>query len=87
MIKIEKINIIYNKNKFINTEKADVIYAADPETARDIIKNYDLKYVKNARGSSVFESITTGSIKLDKNNYIQYYKNINFNTCKEYGNF
>ena len=80
MIKIEKINIIYNKNKFINTEKADVIYAADINTARDI-------YVKNIRGSSVFESITTGSIKIDSNNYIQYYKKINFNTCKEFGNF
>ena len=87
MIRIEKINIIYNKNKFINTERADVIYAADIKTARDIIKNYNLKYVKNAHGSSVFESITTGSIKIDSNNYIQYYKNINFNTCKEYGNF
>lgn len=87
MIKIQKINNIYNKNKFINTEKADVIYAADIETARDIIKSYDLKYVKNIRGSSVFESITTQPIKKDCNNYITYYKNINFNTCKEYGNF
>lgn len=87
MIKIQKINNIYNKNKLINTEKADIIYTADIETARDLIKNTDLKYVKNARGVSVFESITTGLIKLDKSNYIQYYKNINFNTCKEYGNF
>lgn len=87
MIKLQKINSIYNKNKLIDTEKTDIIYTADIETARDLIKNTDLNYIKNARGVSVFESITTGPIKIDKNNYIQYYKNINFKTCKEYGNF
>lgn len=87
MIKLQKINKIYNKNILIDTEKTDVIYAADIEIAKDIIKNTDLKYVKNPRGVSVFESITSGLIKKDKNNYISYYKDINFNTCKEYGNF
>ena len=45
------------KGNLIDTEKTDVIYAADIETAKDIIKNMDLKYVKNPRGVSVFESI------------------------------
>lgn len=87
MIKLQKINKIYNKNILIDTEKTDVIYAADIDTARDIIRSADLKYVKNPRGMSVFESITTGLIKKDRSNYISYYKDINFNTCKEYGNY
>lgn len=87
MIKIEKFIEIYEKGNLIDTEKVETIQAANEETAREIIKNYKLNYVKNQKGLCIFEKLTTPFIKKDNSNYIQYYKNINYNTCKEWGNF
>lgn len=87
MIKIEKYINIYEKGDLIRSEKVETMQAANEETAKEIIKNYKLNYVKNQKGTCIFESVTTPLIKKDNSNYIQYYKNINYNTCKEWGNF
>ena len=87
MIKIEKYIEIYEKGNLIETEKVETIQATNEETAKEIIKNYKLNYVKNQKGLCIFEKLTTPMIKKEGSNYICYYKGINYNTCKEWGNF
>lgn len=86
MVKIEKFVDIYEKGKLIDTQKKEIIQAMDGETAKELVKNAQLNYVKNERGLSLFEGIKTKAIKTESG-FIYYYKNINYKTCKEWGNF
>lgn len=86
MIKIEKFVDIYEKGKLIDTQKKEIIQAMDGETARELVKNAKLNFVKNDKGLSLFEGIKTREIKT-QNGFVYYYKNINYKTCREWGNF
>jgi len=85
MVKIEKYIEYYNKGKISKSEKVEIIQAATEEIAKEIIKNYVLHYVKNPRGLSMFEKLKfmTGS----KSDYKIYSKQLNYDTCEEWGNF
>lgn len=86
MIKIIKYVEIYEKGKLIDTQNKEIIQATDGETAKEIIKNTQLNFVKNEKGLSLFEGIKTKEVKT-QTGFIYYYKNINYKTCKEWGNF
>lgn len=86
MIKIEKFVDIYEKGKLIDTQKKEIIQAMDGETAKELVKNAKLNFVKNDKGLSLFEGIKTREIKT-QNGFVYYYKNINYKTCREWGNF
>ena len=86
MVKIEKFVDIYEKGKLIDKQKKEIIQAMDEETAKELVKNTKLNFVKNDKGLSLFEGIKTKAIKKE-NGFIYYYKNINYKTCKEWGNF
>lgn len=86
MVKIEKFVDIYEKGKLIDTQKKEIIQAMDGETAKELVKNAKLNFVKNDRGLSLFEGIKTREIKT-QNGFVYYYKNINYKTCREWGNF
>lgn len=86
MLKIEKYIEYYEKGKLTKSEKVETLQAADEETVKEIIKNYQLNYVKNPRGLSMFEEIKSGPIKTETGLKF-YYKKLNYITCKEWGNF
>lgn len=56
-IRIEKFISKYEKGKFIDTYRVDLSYTSDVETAKKIIKNYDLHYVKDNKNISLYESV------------------------------
>ena len=62
MVKIEKFVDIYEKGKLIDTQKKEIMQAMDGETAKELVKNAQLNYVKNERGLSLFEGIKTKAI-------------------------
>ena len=84
-IRIELFITKYEKNTFINTKRVKLSYTTNEETAREIVKNACLRYVKDPTGTSLFESIKAtcfinGNVKI-------YFKEIRYNTCETWGNY
>ena len=84
-IRIELFITTYDKRKPIRTERAELYYTDTEETARDIIKNKDLHYVKNEKNLSMFESIKATCYKSDGVKVI--FKERRFDTCETWGNY
>ena len=84
-IRIELFITTYEKKKQIKTERVELYYTDTEETARDIIKNKDLHYVKNEKNISMFESIKATCYKDHDVKVI--FKDRHFDTCETWGNY
>jgi hypothetical protein len=84
-IRIELFITTYEKKQPIRTERVELYYTDTEETARDIIKNKDLHYVKNERNLSMFESIKATCYNADGVKVI--FKDRRFDTCETWGNY
>ena len=84
-IRIELFITTYDKKQPIRTERVELYYTDTEETARDIIKNKDLHYVKNERNLSMFESIKATCYNADGVKVI--FKDRRFDNCETWGNY
>lgn len=84
-IRIELFITTYEKKQPIRTERVELYYTDTEETARDIIKNKYLHYVKNEKNLSMFESIKATCYKSDGVKVI--FKERRFDTCETWGNY
>lgn len=84
-IRIELFITTYEKRKAIRTERVELYYTDTEETARYIIKNKDLHYVKNEKNLSMFESIKATCYSAEGVKVI--FKDRRFDTCETWGNY
>ena len=82
-VRIELFITTYEKRKPIRTERVELYYTDTEQTARDIIKNKDLHYVKNEKNLSMFESIKATCYNGDSVKVI--FKDRRFDTCETWG--